>query len=911
MKQLLDWNAYLDTAVQAVAEGIVMLKNENNVLPLATATEVALFGRMQFHYFKSGTGSGGMVNVHRVVGIREGLMEAGILLNPDLTEIYTAWEAENPTTKADGWGGEAWSQPEMPLTDEIAEMAAKSTDTAICIIARTAGEEQDNFDDEGSYRLTQTEIDMLKTVRRHFAKMIVLLNVGNIIDMSDIEAVKPDAILYIWQGGMMGGNGTAAVLTGKISPCGKLPDTIAYQLSDYPSDANFGDLKRNFYSEDIYVGYRYFETVAKDKVRYPFGFGLSYTTFSVVPVIASLKDGVVSVEAKVTNTGDFSGKEVVQVYCEAPQGRLGKPARVLCGFRKTALLEPSETEIVRISFDMSVCASYDDSGVTSCKDCFLLEKGDYLFFVGSDVRSATECMTVNIWENMPQKVCHSAMAPVLPFARMKPVAGDTGMRMEKESVPLMIYDEEKRRIDALPEEIPMTGNCGIKLADVRDGKASMRNFIAQLDEDDLCCLVRGEGMGSPKATAGTAAVFGGITEKLAMLGIPCACCDDGPSGLRLDSGKKVASLPIGTMLAATFNPELIEQLYTYTGLEMTENNIDILLGPGMNIHRHPRNGRNFEYFSEDPLLTGKMGAAILRGLQTSGVTGTIKHFCGNNQESNRHYTENCISVRALREIYLRGFEIAVKEGSADSVMTTYGSVNGQWTAGSYDLNTVILRDEWRFSGFTMTDWWANINQRGQEPDKSNLAAMVRAQNDIYMVCPDTTMAQGNLHTALQDGTLTIAELQRNAMNLCGFLMHTNAMKRLCSEEFEIEVQNRPQDTEDDGYPIMYYPVDKDFSFPIDALQPTDGKRHAFVFYLQNLGKYELSVTASTESDHAGFETVVLGSHVATFRFGKEESTQAANLRLFSDYTITRLHFFGEGLQLKEIRLHFVSEEKFN
>ena len=278
----LDWDAYTRCARQAAAEGIVLLRNEKSVLPLAEGARVSLFGRGQLTYYKSGTGSGGMVNVSKVTGIREALEdEPGIVLNETLEHLYDRWNDENPPREGAGWGEEPWSQDEMPLTDEDVRMAAEFGDTAICIIARTAGEDRDNLDEPGSWRLTDVEMDMLRRVRDSFDRMIVLLNVGNIIDMSFVTRTDPDAVLYVWQGGMVGGLGVVDVLTGRVSPSGHLTDTIAKSLSDYPSSKNFGSGTADVYEEDIYVGYRYFESVARDRVLYPFGYGLTYTTFDI------------------------------------------------------------------------------------------------------------------------------------------------------------------------------------------------------------------------------------------------------------------------------------------------------------------------------------------------------------------------------------------------------------------------------------------------------------------------------------------------------------------------------------------------------------------------------------------------------------------------------------------------------
>ena len=805
MERILDWNKYLDTAAKMVSEGIVMLKNENNALPLDTDKEVAVFGRIQFHYYKSGTGSGGMVNVTKVVNILDGLIDNGVKVNEKLLDTYRKWDKENPFDLGEGWGGEPWSQKEMPLDEGLVKETAKSCETAIVIIGRTAGEEQDNRLEAGSYLLSDDEIEMLTVVRKHFKKVVLLLNVGNIIDMTDINRIAPDAVLYVWQGGMTGGKGTADVLTGKISPSGKLPDTIAHKASDYPSDANFGREKnRDIYAEDIYVGYRYFETFAKDKVLYPFGFGLSYTEFEIKTEKAEITEGAVKLSVSVKNIGSYKGKEVIEVYCEAPQGRLGKAARVLCGFEKTRELVPQEEQVVEIAVDIAKLASYDDSGVTGNKSCYVLEAGEYKFYVGSDVRSAEYACSFEQGEDLVTERLTQSLAPVESFERIKPVCEGGAFSIGREAVPVSEVDESARRLEKLPKEIAYTGDKGIKLWDVKNGKNTMDEFIAQLSDYDLSCIIRGEGMGSPRVTAGTASAFGGVSENLNGFGIPAGCCSDGPSGMRLDCGTKAFSLPNGTMIASSFNKELTSELFTFMGLEMAANKVDCLLGPGMNIHRHPLNGRNFEYFSEDPFLTGKMAAAELKGMAGAGVTGTIKHFCANNRETNRHFIDSVVSERALREIYLKGFEIAVKEGGASSVMTTYGRVNGLWTAGNFDLNTVILREEWGFKGFTMTDWWANINVRGKEPDKTDFAAMARAQNNVYMVCPDGEKNDDNTLVALENGGIERCELQRNAANICGFLLHTNALKRAEGIGDTVKVINREDEEQEDDKPVPFY-----------------------------------------------------------------------------------------------------------
>lgn len=898
MKKILDWEKYLRVAADTVAEGIVMLKNENSALPLKKDEMLSVFGRIQLHYYKSGTGSGGMVNVSKVTGIVDGLLEAGAVLNEELLGIYKKWDKENPYDVGKGWGAEPWSQVEMPLDDEVVKNAAAKSRTAIVIIGRTAGEEQDLRYEEGSFLLTELEKDMLKKVRREFEKVVVLLNVGGLIDINFIEELGVDSLLYVWQGGMTGGTGTADILLGNISPSGKLPDTIAYNIEDYPSHKNFQDLHKSFYSEDIYVGYRYFDTFAPEKVRYPFGYGLSYTTFETKYLASDDSGDDVTIYTQVTNSGSFSGKEVVMAYVKKPNGKLGQPEKILVGFEKTRTLAPNEAQAVTIEINLKDLASYDDSGATGHKNCWVLEKGKYEFYISNN---ESKCLTVEISDDRVIRECSQALAPVEQFKRMK-----NDGELVFEDVPLSEVDEAARRIEGLPEEIGYTGDRGIKLADVYFRKNTLEEFIAQLSDEELSCIIRGEGMGSPRVTAGTASAFGGVADCLTKYGIPAACCADGPSGMRLDCGTKAFSLPNGTMIASTFNKELVENLFEFVGLEMVANKVDTLLGPGMNIHRHPLNGRNFEYFSEDPYLTGTLAAAELKGLHKSGVTGTIKHFCANNKETNRHFLESVVSERAVREIYLRGFEIAVKSGGADSIMTTYGLINGVWTAGNYDLNTTILRNEWGYTGITMTDWWANINRRGMKPDKTDLAAMAAAQNDLYMVCADGGKNNDNTLESLKSGDLKRCEIQRNARNICRFLLHTNALKRLVGEADEIVITGRPGDELISDEAVAFYEIDDNFTLDLSGIKSETGMNYSFALTVNNPGWYKVTVTASSEQSELAQIPVTLftmGTANAVFTWngtGGKAVSYSCEIPMFSHFTSVRMYFAQSGLDMISI-----------
>ena len=406
------------------SEGIVLLKNENQLLPLKKESCVSVFGRIQSNYIKSGTGSGGLVNVEYVVNIPEGLRKAGLRLNEELVQIYADWEKEHPFDKGSGWATEPWAQVEMPLSDEIVMNASANSDVAIIIIGRTAGEDKDNSTVEGSYLLTAVEKDMLSKVTNHFEKVIVVLNVGNIIDMSWVEEYSPQAVMYVWQGGQEGGNAVADVIVGNVTPSGKLTDTIAHHISDYPSSENFGNKDKNYYCEDIYVGYRYFCSFAKDRVLYPFGYGLSYTKFTYYNFSIEQQEDCFRIKLYIKNVGDYAGKEVVQVYVQAPQGKLGKPERILAAYAKTSLLKPGEVEMIEMEFSLKEIASFDDTGVTGSKRCFLLEKGVYNVLISKDCMTDVYSESFEIPEDIILEHCAKALYPTQNFKRMKPMLHD-------------------------------------------------------------------------------------------------------------------------------------------------------------------------------------------------------------------------------------------------------------------------------------------------------------------------------------------------------------------------------------------------------------------------------------------------------------------------------------------------------
>lgn len=913
-KYMLDVEKYAALGRAVSAESSVLLRNDAQALPIKTGETFSVFGRIQFNYYKSGTGSGGMVNTKYVTGILDALKNCDtIKINEQLLDIYEKWTVEHPFDHGKGWGKEPWSQEEMPLTDDMVEAAARCSDIAIVIIGRSAGEDRDNQAEQGSYLLSELEEEMLRKVCKYFKRTAVVLNVGNIVDMKWVGRYNPQAVLYVWQGGMEGGNGAVDVLTGKVNPSGKLTDTIARDISDYPSTADFGGENEAFYTEDIYVGYRYFETFAKDKVLYPFGFGLSYTEFSSETASFEADEEIVSLSVAVTNIGRTAGKEVIQIYVSAPQGKLGKPARSLAAFGKTKLLQPGQTEILNFNLFKKEMASYDDSGCTGYKACYVLEAGNYEIYAGSDVRRARPAGSFKISKTIVTERLQEALAPVKPYNRLKAVEAGNGIILAEEAVPLRTINLPERINENRPQDIAYSGDRGIRLEFVYDGKASMEDFLGQLSEDDLACIVRGEGMCSPKVTPGTAAAFGGVTESLLGFGIPVACCSDGPSGIRMDCGTHAFSLPNGTAAAATFNLELIEELFGMLGLELRKNRIDTLLGPGMNIHRNPLNGRNFEYFSEDPYLTGKMAAAQLRGMHRYGTTGTIKHFAANNQEFRRNFLDSVVSERALREIYLKGFKIAVEEGKAFLVMSTYGALNGLWTAGSYDLLTTVLRKEWGFDGLVMTDWWAKINDEGAAGRLDNTAAMIRGQNDVYMVVNDSAANSGGDNTlqGLRMGTITRGELQRAAANVCRALMKLPVMDRYLGRLSEEEITDSElEETEAAANTnLSYKPVGEELVLNISDMNTDRGSDALFGLEFSKYGVYTLSFKVRAVS----FElaqlplSIFINQHLlkifnvnGTNGEWVDYSLEMGPFR--SKYAYLRLFFGQSGMELGELKV---------
>ncbi|WP_288313541.1 glycoside hydrolase family 3 C-terminal domain-containing protein [uncultured Eubacterium sp.] len=755
-----------ELARQAAAEGAVLLKNDN-VLPLKKGTTVSLFGRTYKDYFFVGYGSGGDVIRPYNIDIAQGIENCDKLnLNYTLHNIYMEWREKHPVSHG-YWAHWPLRYEEMPLTDEIVASARAESDTAVVTIGRSSGEDRDCDLANGSYFLHDEEIEMLDLVTSYFEKVVVLLNVGNIIDMSWVKHYgdKIGAVMYVWQGGMESGNAVADLLCGNVNPSGRLTDTIARNYYDNPSSAQFGNKKTNEYTEDIFVGYRYFESFAKEKVLYPFGFGLSYTDFDIKCDKAEANGNGFDFEFTVANTGDLAGKETVELYLNKPCGKLGNPKRELVGFAKTELIEPNGSQKVTMSVDMYQLTSYDDCGSTNNASSYVTQKGEYDFYVGKNVRETEKVFTyyqenTEVWEQLKQ-VC----APKTDFLVWRAEEKHGNYFLSTKMVAKEKYDLATRILNNLPADIEQTGDKGIKLQDVKDGKATLDEFVAQLDNVELEAITRGDyKMDSPLGAKGNAGAYGGILESLRNKGVKPIITTDGPSGIRLASCCSL--LPIGTLLACTFNTELVEKLYSIIAKEMKEKGSDVLLAPGMNIHRNPLCGRNFEYFSEDPYLSGKMGSACVKGIQSLGGSACPKHFACNNQELARTTNDSQVSERALREIYLKPFEICIKEARPKNIMTSYNKINGVWSHYNYDTCVTVLRNEWGYEGNVMTDWWMHPSKSIEFPKLRDQAYRVRSGVNLLMPGGERVTngkPDGTLFATLgKPFGITIGEVQQSA-----------------------------------------------------------------------------------------------------------------------------------------------------
>lgn len=743
-------------ARQAAADGCVLLTNDGT-LPLARDEEVAVFGRCQLDWFAMGYGSGGDVHPPYRTNLMDGLDAVGARYNHVLAEVYRTWCTSKEHAADHGWWGH-WptSYPEMPVSLDLAQAAARTARTAVVVLGRSAGEDLDVPLSPGGYYLTNSELATLDVVTDTFAHTVVVLNMGNVIDLAWIERYgeKLSAVLIAWQGGMEAGYAVADVLYGIVNPSGRLACTVARSYEDYPSSQTFGNRRQVDYTEGVFVGYRHLFTTAQDTILFPLGHGLSYTTFDQELLEIRRQGDRIDAQARVTNTGRLPGREAVLLWCEPPRTKLDKPALVLAAFAKTRELEPGVSQEIELVCDLKTISSFDED-----THAFVVEKGDYWFTTDVDLPKGSTPFGKN-----------GAARHAVPAS---PTTPDLSLHMDERLVverctPLCsTSDELRERILAkMPEEISPVFSTDVSFADVVAGRATVDALVARLSNDELEALTCGEGaMNSTLGTAGNAGAFGGVTPDLRKRGIPAAICADGPSGARLQ--RRCSLLPCATALACTFDVELVRDLSVRVGDEVRKNGIDVLLAPGMNIQRNPRCGRNFEYFSEDPLVSGRMAAAVVRGLQSAGVSACPKHFACNNQEVRRNTSSSHVSERALREIYLRGFEICVREAQPDLIMTSYNKVNDVWAHYHYDLATTVLRKEWGFEGVVITDWWMRPARSPEFPELRDNAYRIRAGVDVLM--PGSMSHVLNVRPT--PNGISRAELQSTARRVLAYLAH--------------------------------------------------------------------------------------------------------------------------------------------
>ena len=807
-------------AREAAAEGIVLLKNEDHVLPLKEGSAVALYGAGAGRTIKGGTGSGD-VNERERVSIWQGMKNAGYEITSEdwirsYDEIYEKarqnWK-NDIVKRAGGNGGEVLNFFDvysttpfiMPTGDPVKKPAdGENTDTAIYVISRVAGENADRNTAGGDYYLKEDEHQMLTDICAYYKDVIVVVNAGGQVDLSfmdEFENIK--ALLAIVQPGMEGGNAFADVISGKVNPSGKLVDSWAYKYEDYPNAATFshnnGNVEKEFYEEGIYVGYRYFDTF-KVPVRYGFGFGLSYTAFSMgnYKVEKAEKENGIKVSVCVKNTGDVAGKEVVQAYVSLPGGTLEPEAHCLAAYAKTELLQPGQEQTVTLEIPAERLTSYDEENAA-----YILEKGFYGICVGNSLESAELIGGAQLDETAVVEKVKNLFAEQ---DEMKELEQETGKTSQREAAQKSMAAEkqlpvlEMKAADFETKEVVYKKNS--ELAD-----PEAMEFVNTLSVEELINLAAGDPGKAQGGNLGAAGISvpgsAGETHRCAIeKGLASIVLADGPAGLRLmkyyhvNEGKIVSmpfefsleggifydgatdlpgeryyqyctAIPVGTMLAQTWNTGLIEKVGAMIGKEMERFNVTLWLAPGMNIHRNPLCGRNFEYYSEDPYIAGTIAAAMTNGVQSNyGCGTTIKHFACNNQEDNRMGSDSILSERTIRELYLKGFEIAVKESQPLSIMTSYNLINGVHAANNYDLCTDVARNEWGFQGAIMTDWTTT-----EKDETCTASGCMRAGNDLVM--PGCFGDHDNMKKELEAGTLKIEDLKACIARLVSVIWKSN------------------------------------------------------------------------------------------------------------------------------------------
>ena len=754
---------HIALARSAACEGMVLLKNDHDLLPFPSGTKLAVFGKACFDYVKGGGGSGNVFPPY-VRTLMDGLDEKSgrVSYFSGLADFYRQY-VQNQYDQ----GLEPGHLTEPNISEDLVNRAREYTDTALIVISRYSAEEKDRTGtkNDGDFYLSVEEASMVDQVLATFQKVCVVLNTGGMMDTLWFkDEPRICSALLAWQPGMEGGTAIADILVGDACPSGRLTDTFAVNFDAYPSSANFNESEMYVeYQEDIYVGYRYFETIpgAAQKVCYPFGYGLSYTDFTITDAAWVEKDGL-TFTATVTNTGKRASKQVVQLYCAPPQGELGKPARVLIGFSKTKLLAPGEREAVTIHVPLSRLASYDDTGRVAA-NAWVLEAGSYTFHIGENVRSNQQlAVSYDLTDDLILEQLSEKCAPKNLTRRMKSDGSYEEFDVPKESrIPFAgdprlpihwrLQAPQENNWHQLRKYLGGGPFTKPQLMDVYDGKLTLEQLIDEMSDAQLVSLLCGQPNRGPANTFG----WGNNME----FGVPNAMTCDGPAGLRLNSNIDVrtTNFPCANQMACTWNVELMYAVGQATATEVRENGCGIWLSPAVNIHRSPLCGRNFEYMSEDPLVSGIMASAVIEGVQSMGIAACLKHFACNNKETNRKDSSSIVSQRALREIYLKAFEICVREGRQPwAIMSSYNLLNGVHTSANKELLTDILREEWGYEGVVTTDWYTTEFHYKE----------IAAGNDIKMA---TGMPEHVLQM-LEEGKLSIEDVRTSAKRVLSLLL---------------------------------------------------------------------------------------------------------------------------------------------
>ena len=834
-----------ELSMNLATQGMVLLENNNNVLPMASSGNVALFGGGAVKTVKGGTGSGD-VNQRSVTSVWDGFKNAGYNVTSEswLNEFEAYYDEETG-----GSSGGLWGSPKVEDTlisdAQIEEAKQDGTTTAVYVIARNSGEFADRLDAEGDYQLWGNEEENLKKVAANFDNVIVVLNVGGIIDTKFFHEIEGlDSLLLMSQAGMRGGDAVVKVLNGEVTPSGKLTDTWAVNYEDYSSSEGFGANDENVtqeeYTDDIYVGYRYFDTFNVTPA-YEFGYGLSYTDFNIDVKDVTVDEENVTVDVRVTNVGEkYAGKEVVEVYFSAPDGALEKPYQELATYGKTDTLAPGESQELTLSYATTEMSSYSEDLAA-----YVMENGDYVVRVGNSSRNTSVEAVINLDSNKVTEQLSNQMVqdeeidtlsnegatPYTYEGEAEEIAKaerfeldanaietvNNASEYDDESVISYVYEgsdytvvdqEANPRYTKAPSGNNTTPSQLIEpyeetiqyvektkenptLLDVYQGTVTMEELLASLSVEEMSYIVEGLGWGGgsePVVGAQANSVKGAAGETTSRYyetrAIPNTVLADGPAGIRITQSytengttyyQYCTAFPIGTLIAQSWDKDVAKQFGEAIGEEMLEMGVTMWLAPGMNIHRNPLCGRNFEYYSEDPLVAGVTAASTTLGVQSNeGIGVTIKHYAGNNQENNRNAVNNTITERALREIYLKGFEIAVKTANPMAIMTSYNLNNSMPAADDYDLCTDIPRGEWGFNGLIMTDWGG-----GQSTPVNSM----HAGNDLIM--PGGSSASIAEATGV---TLPLGDLQKATRNVLNVIMDSTQFKKMGAENgVEVEI----------------------------------------------------------------------------------------------------------------------------